>query len=56
MKVTFFSGASLRPMPPGASKQEAVRYLDIRNDDAFHEDQMASWTEQASRLPGWGKV
>lgn len=51
IKVTFFRGASLRPVPPGPSKHEDVRYLDIREDD-FDEAQFASWVEQASRLPG----
>ena len=53
VKVAFFRGASLRPLPPGESKQEAVRYLDIHEDDPFDEAQLASWVEQASRLPGW---
>src|SRR6188768_2681156 len=34
VKVTFFRGTSLRPVPPGESKHEEVRYLDIREDDA----------------------
>jgi hypothetical protein len=53
VKVAFFRGASLRPLPPGESKQEAVRSLDIHEDDPFDEAQLASWVEQASRLPGW---
>ena len=32
VKVTFFRGASLRPVPPGASKYRQVRYLDIYED------------------------
>ncbi|MFS8148198.1 histidine kinase [Rhizobium sp. R635] len=52
IKVAFFKGASLHPLPPGASKQKEVRYLDIREDDPFDEAQIASWVEQASRLPG----
>jgi len=52
VKVAFFRGASLRPVPPGASKQEDVRYLDIREDDALDEAQFTAWVEQASRLPG----
>ncbi|MBB6096357.1 hypothetical protein HNQ60_005279 [Povalibacter uvarum] len=51
IKVTFFRGASLRPVPPGPSKHKDVRYLDIREDD-FDEVQFSSWVEQASRLPG----
>lgn len=51
VKVTFFRGTALRPVPPGASKHPEVRYLDIREGDAF-EDQLADWVGQASRLPG----
>ena len=54
VKVTFFNGASLRPMPPGASKQKDVRYLDIHADDAIDEAQLAKWIKQAGKLPGWG--
>jgi hypothetical protein len=53
VKVAFFRGASLRPLPPGESKQKDVRYLDIREDDALDEAQLADWVKQASRLPGW---
>ena len=53
VKVTFFRGASLRPVPPGASKHEAVRYLDIHEDDDLDEAQMAIWVKQAAALPGW---
>ena len=56
VKVTFFQGASLRPMPPGESRQKAVRYLDIREDDAIDDAQLADWLDQASKLPGWGKA
>jgi hypothetical protein len=56
VKVAFFRGASLRPSPPGASKQEEVRYLDIHEDDELDEVQLAAWVKQASRLPGWGKA
>ena len=54
IKVAFFRGASLRPMPPGESKQKEVRYLDIREDWGSHQDeaQFANWVKQASRLPG----
>jgi hypothetical protein len=52
IKVAFFRGASLRPAPPGASKQKDVRYLDIHEDDAFDEAQLAAWIKQASKLPG----
>jgi hypothetical protein len=52
IKVAFFRGASLRPVPPGKSKQKEVRYLDIREDDELDEAQFAAWVKQASQLPG----
>ncbi|MBN9538965.1 MAG: DUF1801 domain-containing protein [Alphaproteobacteria bacterium] len=52
VKVAFFRGTSLRPIPPGASKSGDTRYLDIHEDDAFDEAQVAAWVRQASRLPG----
>ena len=52
IKVAFFRGASLQPVPPGASKQKDVRYLDIYEEDGLDEAQLAAWVEQASRLPG----
>jgi hypothetical protein len=52
VKVAFFRGTSLRPVPPGESKHKDVRYLDIREDDPFDEAQLAAWIEQASQLPG----
>ena len=51
VKVTFFRGSSLRPLPPGKSKYEEVRYLDIY-DGQFDEAQFGDWVKQASRLPG----
>jgi len=53
VKVTFFFGTSLRPLPPGESKHKTVRYLDIREDDAIDEKQVGSWIRQASEMPGW---
>jgi hypothetical protein len=52
VKVAFFRGASLRPVPPGTSKQNEVRYLDIYEDDEVDEAQLTSWVKQASQLPG----
>ena len=51
VKVTFFRGTSLRPVPPGGSSKEA-RWIDIHEDD-FDEAQMTSWIKQAAVLPGW---
>ncbi|HET6900168.1 MAG TPA: DUF1801 domain-containing protein [Vicinamibacteria bacterium] len=52
VKVAFFRGASLRPVPPGASKHEEVRYLDIHEGD-LDESQLVAWIRQAAALPGW---
>ena len=52
VKVAFFRGASLHPLPPGASKQKDVRYLDIHENDPLDEARLAAWVKQASRLPG----
>ena len=51
VKVAFFRGASLRPLPPGESKHKDVRYLDIHEGE-FDEGQLAAWVKQASQLPG----
>jgi hypothetical protein len=53
LKVTFFRGTSLRPVPPGASKHKDVRYCDIREGDELDEAQMANWIKQAAALPGF---
>src|SRR5438552_15155201 len=53
VKVAFFRGASLRPVPPGKSNQKEVRYLDIHEDDELDESQLAKWIRQAADLPGW---
>ena len=52
VKVAFFRGTSLRPLPPGESKHKEVRYLDIHEDDPFDEAQFIAWVKQASQLPG----
>jgi hypothetical protein len=53
VKVTFFRGAALRPIPPVESKQKDVRYFDIHEDEHLDEEQMASWIRQAAAMPGW---
>lgn len=53
IKVAFFRGNSLRPRPPGDSKHQEVRYLDIREGDRLDEAQLANWIRQAAALPGW---
>ena len=52
VKVTFFKGTSLNPVPPGESSHKEVRHFDIYEDEDF-ETQMAKWTKQAAKLPGW---
>jgi len=52
VKVAFFRGASLSPLPPGESKQKHVRYLDIHEHDALDEAQFTAWVKRASELPG----
>src|SRR5215813_11375130 len=53
IKVAFFRGTSLRPVPPGESKHKEVRYLDIHQDDQLDEAQVATWVTQSAALPGW---
>ena len=52
IKVTFFQGTSLRPLPPGPSKHKDVRYVDI-HEDGLDEALIARWVKQAAALPGW---
>jgi hypothetical protein len=53
VKVAFFRGASLRPVPPGASKGKDTRYIDIHEGDDLDEAQLANWVKQAAALPGF---
>jgi hypothetical protein len=53
VKVAFFNGASLRPLPPGTSTHKDVRYLDIHEDDELDQELLESWIRQAAALPGW---
>jgi len=52
VKVTFFYGALLKPLPPSPSKDKNTRYLDVR-EGALDEVQFAKWVKQASAMPGW---
>jgi hypothetical protein len=52
LKLSFFRGTSLTPMPPGTSKVKNVRYLDIREDEPVDTTRLAAWIKQASQLPG----
>ena len=53
VKVTFFKGTSLQPVPPGGGAKEA-RWIDIHEND-LDESQLAKWIQQAAAIPGWGK-
>lgn len=54
VKVTFFNGRALRPLPPGGTPRSGEsRWIDIHEADTFDEVQMAKWVRQAARLPGW---
>lgn len=52
VKVTFYRGTALQPMPPGDSKHDDVRHLDI-GEEGLDEAQFADWVRQAAALPGW---
>lgn len=53
IKIAFFRGSSLTPMPPVGSKDPNARYLHIHEDDELDEAQLTRWIKQASRLEGW---
>jgi len=50
VKVTFFQGTSLRPVPPGGKAKEA-RWIDVHEDD-LDEAQLTAWVKEAAALPG----
>ena len=52
IKVTFFEGVSLQPVPPGKGKDKKSRWIDIYEGE-FDEEQLASWMRQAAAIPGW---
>lgn len=53
VKVTFFQGARLSPVPPGAGKDKDARWIDIYESDVLDEEEFASWVRQAAAIPGW---
>lgn len=53
VRLTFFRGTSLKPMPPGESKVEGVRYLDLYEGEAVGGRQLTAWIRAAAKLPGW---
>ena len=54
VKVAFFRGTSLQPVPPGGTpKSKDARWIDIHEGDLLDETQMANWVKQAAALPGF---
>ena len=53
VKVAFFQGSSLHPLPPVESKNKDTRYFHIHEGDALDEKLLAHWIKQAAELPGW---
>jgi hypothetical protein len=54
VKVTFFRGTSLKPLPPGGTERSGEsRWIDIYENDAFDEKQLGNWIQQAAEIPGW---
>ena len=53
VKLTFFKGTSLQPIPTGGAAKEA-RWIDI-HEDGMDESQLSNWVQQAAAIPGWGK-
>ena len=53
VKVTFFAGTSLDPLPPEASKDPTARYVHLHEGEACDEGQLRDWVAQAAELPGW---
>lgn len=57
IKVAFFNGSSLKPLPPVESKNQGTRYFHIFEHDEFDEKLFANWVKQAAKLPpggAWG--
>ncbi|MEZ0244602.1 MAG: DUF1801 domain-containing protein [Sphingomonas sp.] len=53
VKLAFFRGSALDPMPPVASKDPNTRYLHIHEGDTLDEAQLTNWIRQAAAIPGW---
>ena len=52
VKVTFFQGAALQPVPPGSGKDRDSRWIDIHEGE-FDVERMENWIRQAADIPGW---
>jgi hypothetical protein len=54
VKVTFFHGVLLKPLPPGGTPRSGdARWIDIHEDEPLDETQFVSWVKQAAAIPGW---
>lgn len=53
VKIAFFNGVALDPLPPIASKDKNTRYVHIDEHGLTDAASMARWVEQAAKLPGW---
>lgn len=54
VKLTFFKGTSLKPLPPGGTEKSGEgRWIDLRDEQALDEAQLTSWMKQAAAIPGW---
>ena len=53
IKLTFFAGAELDPVPPVDFKDEHEKALHIHEGDELDEARLTSWFEQAAAIPGW---
>jgi hypothetical protein len=56
VKVTFFKGQSLDPVPPVESKDLNARYYHVGEDGKIDEKLLKTWLKQASTIEGWGKI
>ena len=52
VKVAFFNGRSLDPMPPVESKTAHARYLHVSEQEPLDEAAFVAWVQAASELPG----
>ncbi len=50
VKVAFFKGAHMEPLPPEPSKQANVRYLHLHEGEAVDAAQFTDWVRQATKL------
>ena len=52
VKVAFLRGASLRPLPPVASRHEHVRYVHLLEGEDLDEALLTAWIRQAAAQDG----